>query len=239
MTKYSSMTRIVKQGCAAATCSMLLATGAAYSADHADSPNQRGSLAMRQADITDVYAFMNPNGGNNLTAGNELVLMVLVGPDASGVLPTGDTTPTFATDITYNILMQNYIGTTAGDHSRITCTFTDATPQVVSCELGSLSVSGDVGTTASVEGLRVFTGISDDPFFFNGGGLNASFAAVPPSPMFEEGANPASSFVNPNGQLNGFAGQNILSIVIGLDRDLVTNNQTSPELRLWAATAPM
>jgi hypothetical protein len=56
--------------------------------------------------------------------------------------------------------------------------------------------------------------------------------------MFSEGANPASTFVNPNGQLNGFAGQNILAIVIGVDRDLVTNDQASPEIRLWAATAP-
>lgn len=233
MTKSRPKTRMVKQGCAAAVCSVLLATGAAYSADHADSPNQRGSLEARQADITDVYAFMNPNDGN------ELVMMVLVGPDASGVLPAGNTTPTFATNITYNVLMQNYSGTTAGDHSRITCTFTDATPQAVNCGLGSLSVSGDVGTTASVDGLRVYTALSDDPFFFNGGGLNASFAADPPSPMFSEGANPDSPFVNANGQLNGFAGQNILAIVIGVDRDLVTNSQASPELRLWAATAPL
>ena len=135
MKKSRSMTRIVKRGCAAAVCSALLASGAAYPADHADSPNQRGSLAMRQADITDVYAFMNPNAGNDLPAGNELVMMVLVGPDASGVLPAALTTPTFATNITYNVLMQNYNGTTAGDHSRVTCTFTDATPQVVSCDL--------------------------------------------------------------------------------------------------------
>lgn len=233
MTKYRSRTRLIKSSCAAAVCSALLVSGAAYSADHADSPNQRGSLAMRQADITDVYAFMNPNDAE------ELILMVLVGPDASGVLPVGDTTTTFASDVSYNVLMQNYSGTTAGDHSRITCSFTDATPQVASCGLGSLTVSGDVGTTAAVEGLRIFTGLADDPFFFNGGGLNASFAATPPSPMFEEGANPDSPFVNANGQLNGFAGQNILAIVIGVDRDLVTNDQASPELRLWAATAPM
>lgn len=233
------MTRIVKVGCAMAVCSMVLVSGAAFPADHADSPNQRGSLAKRQADITDVYAFMNPNGGNGLLAGNELVLMVLVGPDASGVLPTGDTTPTFASDINYIVLMQNYNGTTAGEHIRITCTFTDTTPQIASCKLGDLSVSGDVGTTTAIHGLRIFTGISDDPFFFNGGGLNASFNATPPSPMFAEGANPASSFANPNGQLNGFAGQNILAIVIGIDRALVTNNQASPELRLWAATSPM
>lgn len=233
MTKSRFKTRTFKRSCAAAVCTAMLASGAAYAADHADSPNQRGSLAARQADITDLYAFMNPDGSG------ELVLMVLVGPDASGVLPAGDTTTTFGTDITYNVLMQNYANDTAGEHSRITCTFTDATPQAVNCELGDLSVTGDVGTTASVDGMRVFTGVADDPFFFNGGGLNASFAADPPSPQFQEGANPDSPFVNANGQLNGFAGQNILALVIGLDRNLVTNNQASPELRLWAATAPM
>ncbi|MFK7858372.1 MAG: DUF4331 family protein [Granulosicoccus sp.] len=233
MTKSRSPKLFSRQDCAVAMCSVLLASGAAFAADHADSPNQTGSLAARQADITDLYAFMNPNDGN------ELILMVLVGPDASGVLPAGNTTPTFGSDITYNVLMQNYNQGDAGDHSRITCTFTDATPQVVSCELGNLTVSGDVGTTAQGEGMRVFTGLADDPFFFNGGGLSASFAADPPSPMFAEGANPDSTFVNANGMLNGFAGQNIQALVIGVDRNLVTDNQASPELRLWAATAPM
>ena len=211
----------------------MLTSGAAYSADHADSPNQRGSLAMRQADITDIYAFMNPNDSN------ELVLMLLVGPDASGVLPGNDEIPAFASNVSYNVLMQNYSGTTPGDHSRITCTFTDATPQVVTCGLGSLSVTGNVETTAEADGMRVFTGLADDPFFFNSGGLNATFNADPPSPMFEEGANMDSEFFNASGEFNAFAGQNILAIVIGIDRDLVTNNQASPELRLWAATAPM
>ncbi|ASJ74282.1 DUF4331 family protein [Granulosicoccus antarcticus] len=233
MTKIRSKVCIVKKYCITAACSTLLASGAAYSADHADSPNQRGSLAARQADITDVYAFMNPSDSD------ELVLMLLVAPDASGVLPDSEPTPTFASDISYNILMQNYSGTTAGDHLRISCMFTDATPQVVFCGLDSLSVSGDVGTTTATEGLRVFTGITDDPFFFNSGGLNATFNADPPSPMFEEGANPDSPFVNATGQFNAFADQNVLAIVIGVDRDLVTNNQASPELRLWAATAPM
>ena len=224
---------VATKSLAALVCSSLLMPGALHAADHADSPNQRGSLAMRQADITDIYAFMNPNDSE------ELILMVLVGPDASGVLPAGLTTPNFASDVAYNVLMQNYNGTAAGDHFRITCSFTDSTPQTASCELGELSVSGEFGTTATTEGMRIYTGLADDPFFFNGGGLSASFAAVPPSPMIEEGANPESDFVNPNRQLNGFAGQNILAIVIGLDRNLVTDNQNSPELRLWAATSPM
>lgn len=225
--------RIVKHSCASMLCAAIVLPATVYSADHADSPNQTGSLAARQADITDFYAFMNPSDGN------ELILMVLVGPDASGVLPAGNVTPTFGTGITYNVLMQNYADTTPGDHSRITCTFTDATPQVFTCELGTLSVTGNVGTTASGAGMRVYADLADDPFFFNGGGLNASFAAVPPSPQFEQGANPGSQFVNANGQLNGFAGQNILAIVIGIDRNIVTGNQARPELRMWSATAPM
>ena len=233
MTKPQFSSRIVKHTCAATVLCAMLASGLAHSADHADSTNQTGSLAARQADITDVYAFMNPNDSN------ELVMMVLIGPDASGVLPAGDTTPTFSSSITYNVMMQNYANETAGENSRITCTFTDATPQVFTCALGSLTVSGDVGSTASTDGMRVYADIADDPFFFNAGGLNASFAATPPSPQFEEGANPASEFANDSGQLNGFAGQNIHAIVIGIDRNLVTNDQASPEIRLWAATAPM
>ena len=233
MTKLQFLSRFVKHSCVATALSITCASGVAHSADHADSTLQTGSLAARQADITDLYAFMNPNDSN------ELVLMLLIGPDASGVLPAGDTTPTFSSSITYNVLMQNFANGMAGEHSRITCTFTDATPQGFTCGLGSLTVSGDVGSTASTDGMRVYADIADDPFFFNAGGLNASFAAVPPSPQFQEGNNPASEFANPNGQLNAFAGQNIHALVIGVDRDLVTNDQASPELRLWAATAPM
>ena len=239
MKKSRSMTRIVKRAVLQPSVQRCSHPVRLIQLTMQTARTKRGSLAMRQADITDVYAFMNPNAGNDLPAGNELVMMVLVGPDASGVLPAALTTPTFCNEYyvqrTYAEL-QRYNG---WDHSRVTCTFTDATPQVVSCDLGSLSVTGPVGTTAAVAGLRVFTGLADDPFFFNGGGLNASLAADPPSPMFEEGGNPNSEFANPNGQLNGFAGQNILAIVIGVDRDLITNNQASPELRLWAATAPM
>ncbi len=224
MKKSQSLARTVKRGCAAAVCSVLLAAGPVFTADHADSPSQRGSLAARQADINDIYAFMNPNDGN------ELILAMTIGPDASGVLPAGDTTDTFSSSLSYNYLIQNYNGAVAGEHLRITCTFPTAT--TVSCSLGDLTVSGDVGTTTQGTGMRVYTGLRDDPFFFNGAGLAATLAAG--TPMFEVGATN-----NPNMMLNGFANQNILGLVIGVDRNLLTDNQTNPVLRLWAATAPL
>ena len=196
-----------------------------YAADHADDvplldASNNNDLAGKQSDINDIYAFMNP--GNS----EELILVMTVVPDARPE-------DRFSTELTYNFLLQNFNGSIAGDHHRIQCVF--PTPEEVSCSLGNIVVSGAFGANLPEgadaglpeSGMRVFTGLRDDPFYFNGPGLADSLSSG--VPMFDP---------IPEGQVthNTFENMNILGLVIGIDRDLLTSNQANPQLRIWAST---
>ena len=202
---------------AAAVClSVGLLCGTVNAADHADGPSlQSDDPTVKQLDANDLYAFINPSNEQ------ELVLMLTVFPDAA---PDS----TFSTTGSYNFMIQNYDGTTPGAHLRIRCQF--PTTDQVSCALGDLVTSGAVGQSVEPgNGLRIFAGLRDDPFFFNGGGLAATAAAG--SPQFTD---PQPE--NPGGLTNSFANMNILALVLGVDKNLLTANQTFPILRVWAAT---
>jgi len=204
---------------------LLVANAQVQAADHADDvplldAQNNDDLAGKQGDINDIYAFMNPGNAE------ELVLVMTIVPDARPE-------DRFSTTISYNFLLQNFNGNIAGDNLRIRCEF--PTPDEVSCALGDLVVAGGYGATLPAgsdsglpaSGMRVFTGLRDDPFFFNGPGLADSLATG--VPMF----GPI-----PDGQIthNTFENQNILSLVVGINRNLLTDDQNSPQLRIWAAT---
>lgn len=190
--------------------------GITKAADHADSPLLRSDeITVKQSDINDLYAFMNPEDAE------EVVMIMTIFPDAN-------TQSTFSTNLNYQFFVQNYDGGTPGDHLKITCTF--PTTDQVSCSLGSITAAGALGTTIEPgNGLRVYTGLRDDPFFFNGPGLANSLDAG--SPQFTD---PQPE--NEGGLTNTFANMNILAIVLGIDRNLLTNNQEDPQLRIWTAT---
>lgn len=201
-------------------------------ADHADdvplleAQTNSGDDSGAPEDINDIYAFMNPEDAE------ELILIMTVVPDATNQ-------STFSTSISYNFLMQNFNGSTPGDHLRLSCTFPDTAN--VSCALGSVVAAGAVGeTVAPGNGLRVYTGLHDDPFFFNGGGLAMTLQAAVdgvdnPTQFFQSSCDAQEAAGNAIG-CNEFATENILAIVLGVDRDLVTDNQAMPTLRLWATT---
>ena len=56
-----------------------------------------------------------------------------------------------------------------------------------------------------------------------------------PTQFFQSNCDTQEAMGNAIG-CNEFAGENILAIVLGVDRDLVTDNQAMPVLRLWATT---
>jgi len=175
-------TRFMATGAAAA---LLFTAGTAGAADHRDSMNQLGNP---QADINDIYAFMNPGDAN------ELVLVMTVVRDAQA----GDT---FGTDLTHNFLIEDG----SGVNYRLTCIFPTAAE--VSCSLGGVTVAGAVGGTVTGDRMRVYTGLVDDPFYFNAEGLNMTFTE-PATPRFAE-AQAANG-----GEANSFANENTLAMVI-------------------------
>jgi hypothetical protein len=207
-----------------------LTAGLAQAADHADSPslNTEASVTnpnpaapeVKQADINDIYAFMNPGDDT------ELILIMTIAPDASP-------TETFSQSISYNFLIENDTNT----HLRIQCTF--PTVEQVSCTLGDLVVAGAVGGDVLGEGMRVYTGLRDDPFFFNGMGLNQTFAAFEAGESAPDAIKFSDAQQANGGEANNFAGENILALVIGVNRNLLIASETQGGLKLWAATESM
>ena len=218
----------------------LLAAGTATAADHRDSPSldpldttspTANPDADLREDINDIYAFMNPNDAE------ELVLVMTVFRDAGP-----DTT--FSTEITHDFLIESSAGpnTAAVGSMRLSCVFPSVAE--VSCSLGDVvaaSPVGELGQTLPDDGMRVYAGLREDPFFFNGPGLNrllpegdefATMAAGDPATIFAAAADANG------GVADDFAGENTLAIVVGVDRDLLTADQAAPVLKIWAATAP-
>lgn len=176
---------------------------AVMAADHSEAPQVRIDTA---ADLNDLYAFMNPNDAS------ELVLIATV-------LPMAGEQSTFSDAVDYRFNISNSAITP--DLFTISCTF-DAADQF-SCALdGGQPVTGAVGETVNGTDFRVYTGLRDDPFFFDSAAFGQTVATLSPQ------------FTDPG--TNGFAGLDTLAIVIGIDAALLTNNQTDSVLSVWAST---
>lgn len=145
----------------------LLLTTASHAADHLDAP---AVLNNPMADITDVYAWMSPDGSN--------VNLVM------DVSPADDGSNNFGPSILYTFHVTSWsgYGGSASPETRVTCKFADNTS--VQCWVGSsFYVTGDpsnatTGLTDSTGTFKVFAGQRSDPFFFNFNGFKDVVAAV-------------------------------------------------------------
>ena len=215
-----------------------LAAGTATAADHRDSPSvtppefnnspTANPDADPRQDINDIYAFMNPNPDEL----GELVLVMTVVQDASPE-------DRFSTTTAYDFLIESSSSADPApfDNFRIRCSF--PTEETVSCSLGDRVVTGQFGQTGSMEGFRVYTGLHEDPFFFNGPGLDTLLPEDSPTMASGDPTEVFDAARGADGSADSFAGQNTLALVIGVDRDFLTADQTAPILKIWAATSPL
>ncbi len=170
-------------------------------ADHNEAPQVKIDPA---ADINDLYAFMNPNDAN------EVIL-------AMTVVPFAGTGSKFSDAIEYNFNISN----DNTSYNKLTCTFSSSNQ--VSCSYaGGMSVSGNVGEVITGSGMRVFTGLRDDPFFFDFGAFTQTVATLVPQ------------FTNPG--TDTFLGLDTLAIVVGIDKSVLNNNNQNPTLSVYAST---
>lgn len=196
--------------------------GIVWAADHIDAPG----VASTSSDITDFYAFQSPENSDNM------VFVV----NTQGLLdPTASATAAFDE----NVLVQVNIDNT-GDYVE------DLVIQAV-VNKGELSVYGPVkpsvtGLTGKVEtdatvttaevtsygktaeigsknGIKVFAGPRDDPFFFD----LVAFQNVL--------AGTASGFNNPGSDT--FAGTNVMSVAIEVPKSMLGS---AASLNTWAVT---
>src|SRR5262245_37895811 len=140
-----------------ATFASLFLPHAARASDHLDTPSV---IADPAADIGDLYAWMSPDG-----ARLELV-MTLVGAKFSDRLR-----------YTFHVDSGPEVGTTPVSNE-IVCEFDRE--NAVDCRLGALRVRGDASREAGIErdGMRVFAGLRDDPFFNNVRGTRAAYVVA-------------------------------------------------------------
>jgi hypothetical protein len=237
---------------------VLVMTQSSHAADHLDSPAAKGNP---MADIGDLYAWMTPDhstvnlamtvspaddGTRHFDNSLQYAFHVVSHPGASAAAAFGK--PGTET---------NVICTFASDTS-IQCWVALGT-QVVDYVTGDPSVSG-VGVASADGKIKVFAGTRSDPFYFNLGGFkeavatteaagsagmigSADAAGCPPltgpqvtlldgmlttTPAVAEA--PCGS-----GAIDCFAGFNVKTIVLQVDKSLLLNG-TDSTISVWGST---
>jgi hypothetical protein len=195
-------------------------------ADHIDGPR---ASADPSADITDVFTWMTP--------------------DASKVIIAIDLTRNATTDSRFSDAVvyatrttsRSAFGGTAAAQIDVSCTFNVA--QEVQCWVGDDAyvagdASGPAGITSADGKLRVFTGLRQDPFFFNLAGFRETartVAAAASGLTFDPAGCPALDEATATALVtqlqsapgggpapDSFATFNVISIVLEVDKSLLT-----------------
>lgn len=212
-----------------ATAAFAGTLGPVHAADHRDAPGIDEDV---RADLNDVYAFVNPNNGNVVLA---MTVNPFIVPGAPGV------------GFSPNVLYQFKIDNTgdAVEDMVVQARFTDIPNQIATVSvqradpprsrrptLGdqapvvpAVTVTGPAnGTVFSSNGLRVFGGVRDDPFFFD---LVFVFRFL--------GIQPGGPLTRAPG-IDFFAGINISAFEVELPPALLRGS-TGNTIRVWGTTS--
>jgi hypothetical protein len=201
---------------------LLLAGGIIWAADHADAP----AVTNQTTDITDVYAFTGANSNNLVLVANTQGLLAPSATAAARFDPN--------TLIQFNIDNNNdnvedlviqaiSDGTTMKFYGPIKPSMTgtrsilegNPTAQVAITPYGSAA-----NTATGSNGMEVFAGPRDDPFFFDLDQFKKILAGS------------ATGFNNPG--IDHFAGTNVMSVVVEVPKSLL--GATSGKINLWLTT---
>ncbi len=211
---------------AAIAAALSLPTGWLTAADHRDSAALTASPAE---DIADVYVFQSPEN-----AGNTVFALTV-----SGLIPPSEAMDThFDPEVLYqwkidtdgdaveNLVIQAYV---TGDPGNQVMHFRGpAVPVQIGTfnrvldgpDIASVAVSnGAAPIIAENQGVKVYAGVRDDPFFFDLAQFNQIIAGQ------------ASGFNDPG--TDSLAGTNVLAIVIELPTSRLGGNS---QLGVWGTT---
>jgi len=209
-----------------------------HAADHRDGP---AATANKDADINDVFAWMDPGG-------QKVNLALTFHPAAAAGVKPSD-----AVLYVFHLNSKQTFTATTSTEFQIICGF-DA-QQTISCWAGADEyVTGKAdaaaGLTSKSGKLKVFAGMRNDPFFFNASGFGATVGmvkAAASSLQFDPAGCPrldaqtSSALVTQLKKSQGggaptdfFAGTNTLAIVVQVDKSLVTPG--GPIMGVWAST---
>jgi hypothetical protein len=226
---------------AAPALAVMVGVSSALAADHLDAPAVKTDAST---DITDLYTWMD---------GTNAVFVLNVSPLATA-------TSKFSTTAKYVIhttSTDKFIAGATPKAADIIATF-DAAGKI-SLWVGTTGyVTGDASPAAGISStdgkIKVHAGLHDDPFFFNLDGFHAAEAAVEAAAAtltFDAAGCPTVNAATsaalvkalstdplstpPGGTAKDFfAGKNVLSIVVSVDKSLVTAG--GPLVAAWAST---
>jgi len=185
------MRRIIKFLANTVVLTVMVST-AAVQASNLDSPAAANDPI---ADITQLYAFMNPacrvQGGVGCEAAPEELIVAFT------VAPSANSSTRFSDQVVYHIYFENDVGT----DTQIDCSI--SAEQMVTCAgLNGLSVTAPVGETGVNGDIRVFAGLRDDPRYADQEALSRF------------GQIGVQAFNAPG--IDTIAGSNTLAIVVGI-----------------------
>jgi hypothetical protein len=194
-------------------------------ADHKDSPTAEGAP---EGDITDFFAFLDPNDAT------QLVLIMDVNPFA---VPAEQSNYRFATNFLYQFKIFNdnfaredfviqaiFAADTSCSSGQSISIFGPTRPFITGAKNvvlhGQPAISGCTNTMLSnSSGLQVFAGLRDDPFVFDIGqffrittGKQDVFRDLPTTPLGHLRGRPLHS--NGTSGVDGFGGFNVTAIAV-------------------------
>jgi len=208
----------------AGACAILLGGGILWAADHNDAPAVKGT----SEDITDLYAFQGSNSAN----------LVFVANTQGLLSPTASATAAFDPNTLIQINIDNngdnvedlviqaiYDGTNMKFYGPVQPSMTGlksklegpVTATVAVTPYGAASPKTAMGTN----GIQVFAGPRDDPFFFDLDQFHKILAGT------------ATGFNNPG--MDSFAGTNVMSVVVEVPKSLL-NAPASGAISSWVMT---
>lgn len=197
---------------AAALAALLIVPAAALAADHADAPGTKGAHGDHAADITDVFVFRK--------AGKLVGAINIAGAPAPQTRvdgPTGRYDP--------QVIFTYHIDTNcdAKPEIDVNIRFGLNSAGQIGVQLenlpgaGATLVSGPVETVNTTpSGLKFFSGLRDDPFFFDFEGFSATEASFDPTNQTSTGQ------LLFNNKRDSFGGRNITAIVFEMDQAAAT-----------------
>ncbi|HEX6222947.1 MAG TPA: DUF4331 family protein [Chryseolinea sp.] len=202
----------------------LVACAASYliAADHIDAPAITGT----GSDITDVYAFQSPANANNMVfvvnvqgllapsataaASFDEEVMIEINIDNSS---TKDNVEDLVIQAAFDNGKVKVFGPAAPTQTGLTSTLLTSTP--VEANVSAYGASPLIGEG---NGIKVFAGPRDDPFFFD---LNQFKAII---------GGTATSFNNPG--TDAFAGTNVLALVVEVPKSMLGTGAVN----IWATS---
>lgn len=181
----------------------------AFAADHTDSPAVQNDAA---ADINDFYVFRSTDSGN--PANNPRTVFVMT------VFPFADENATFSDAIDYEFVV---VDLDSDNLLVITCHLENSEMKCLTSDNGEAVVADSESDNAlrfSAEPLIMYTGLRDDPFFFDLVDFLTVYESGDPTVLLDE--NGADTFENAN----------VLAIVV----DVHQNALPGTNLAVWART---